>query len=492
MRPINPHNKSFADLGRFLSLDVEISGDFTGLTSNTKFLEAGDLFIALPGAKIHGASFIEEAIAAGSVAALTDGEGAAMIGKMLPVITHPNPRAIADDIASWFYDRPFSAMASVGITGTNGKTTTASILFQLWQMQHREVGMIGTLGTAIGSDFYPGTFTTPEGTELQAIAASMRERALTHVVMEVSSHALAQKRMLGSNFDLVAFTNLTQDHLDFHGSMESYFAAKSLLFTQEYANRGLINIDDAWGKKLQESAHIPVETISREDRKADWHYSSIHQVTGGYEVAIRGAGGVLIEGRVPLVGLHNLDNVLMAVALGVASGLDILAIGRDLERLVGAPGRLEQVSIGQKYLALVDFAHTPDAVTRVLSAVREITSGRVIAVLGCGGDRDAMKRPLMGDALVKGSDLAIFTSDNPRSEDPHAILSAMLDGKESSDHLVIEADRRGAIAIAVSEAVEGDAVIILGKGHELGQEIKGIKHPFEDRIELARAIEQLS
>jgi UDP-N-acetylmuramoyl-L-alanyl-D-glutamate--2,6-diaminopimelate ligase len=492
MRPINQHKKSFAQLGRFLSLDLDLAGDFTGLTSSTKFLEDGDLFIALPGKKVHGASFIDEVIAAGAVAVLTDSEGAALIGEMLPVITHPNPRAIAADIASWFYDRPFSAMASVGITGTNGKTTTASLLLQLWQMQHREVGMIGTLGTTIGADFYPGTFTTPEGTELQAIAASMRERSLTHAVMEVSSHALSQKRMLGSHFDLVAFTNLTQDHLDFHGSMESYFAAKSLLFTQEYANRGLINIDDDWGKKLYESAEIPVEKIAREDRKADWHYSSIHQVTGGYEVAIRGTGGVLIEGRVPLVGVHNLDNVLMAVALGIAGGLDHLAIGRDLERLVGAPGRLEQVSVGQNFLALVDFAHTPDAVTRVLSAVREITSGRVIAVLGCGGDRDATKRPLMGDALVKGSDLAIFTSDNPRSEDPQVILSAMLNGKEESDHLVIETDRRGAIAIAVSEAVEGDTVIILGKGHELGQEIKGVKHPFEDRLELARAIEQLS
>jgi UDP-N-acetylmuramoyl-L-alanyl-D-glutamate--2,6-diaminopimelate ligase len=492
MRPINPHKKSFAQLGRFLSLDLDLAGDFTGLTSSTQFLEAGDLFIALPGKKVHGASFIEEVIAAGAVAVLTDSEGAAMIGEKFPVITHPNPRAIAADIASWFYDRPFSAMASVGITGTNGKTTTASLLLQLWQMQHREVGMIGTLGTTIGADFYPGTFTTPEGTELQAIAASMRERSLTHAVMEVSSHALSQKRMLGSHFDLVAFTNLTQDHLDFHGTMENYFSAKSLLFTQEYANRGFINTDDAWGKKLYQSAEIPVEKIAREDHKADWHYSSIHQVTGGYEVAIRGTGGVLIEGRIPLVGAHNLDNVLMAVALGVASGLDHLAIGRDLERLVGAPGRLEQVSVGQNFLALVDFAHTPDAVTRVLSAVREITSGRVIAVLGCGGDRDATKRPLMGDALVSGSDLAIFTSDNPRSEDPQVILSAMLNGKEASDHLVIEADRRGAIAIAVSEAVEGDTVIILGKGHELGQEIKGIKYPFEDRLELARAIEQLS
>jgi UDP-N-acetylmuramoyl-L-alanyl-D-glutamate--2,6-diaminopimelate ligase len=492
MRPINSHSKSFADLGRFLSLDVEISGNFTGLTTNTEFLEAGDLFIALPGAKIHGASMIDAVVAAGAVGVLTDQDGASLIGEKLPVISHSNPRAIAADIASWFYDRPFAAMASVGITGTNGKTTTASLLFQLWQMQHREVGMIGTIGTTIGADFYPGTFTTPEGTELQAIAAAMRERSLTHVAMEVSSHALAQKRMLGSHFDLVAFTNLTQDHLDFHGTMENYFAAKSLLFTQEYANRGLINIDDAWGKKLYEAAQIPVEKISREDVKADWYYSSIHQVTGGYEVAIRGTGGLLIEGRIPLVGAHNLDNVLMAVALGVASGLDHLAVGRDLERLVGAPGRLEQVSIGQNFLALVDFAHTPDAVTRVLSAVREITPGRVIAVLGCGGDRDSTKRPLMGDALVAGSDVAIFTSDNPRSEDPQAILSAMLNGKEAGDRLAIEADRRGAIAIAVSEADQGDTVIILGKGHELGQEIKGVKHPFEDRIELARAIEQLS
>ena len=492
MRPINPHSKSFSELGRFLSLTVNISGEFTGLTSNTKYLEEGDLFIALPGAKIHGASLVESAIAAGAVGVLTDQEGASLIGEKLPVIAHSNPRSITADIASWFYDRPLSAMASVGITGTNGKTTTASLLFQLWQLQHREVGMIGTLGTTIGADFYPGTFTTPEGTELQAIAAAMRERALTHAVMEVSSHALAQKRMLGSHFDLVSLTNLTQDHLDFHGSMENYFAAKSLLFTQEYANRGLINIDDAWGRKLFEAAQIPVEGVSREDVKADWYYSSIHHVVGGYEVAIRGVGGILIEGRIPLVGSHNLDNVLMAVALGVASGLDHLAIGRDLERLVGAPGRLEQVSVGQNFLALVDFAHTPDAVTRVLSAVREITPGRVIAVLGCGGDRDATKRPMMGDALVTGSDLAIFTSDNPRSEDPEEILSAMLNGKAASDHLVIEVDRRGAIAVAVSEADKGDTVIILGKGHELGQEIKGIKHPFEDRLELARAIEQLS
>ena len=491
MRPINHHSKAFSELSRFLAIDSSIPGEFQGLSSSTRYLQPGDLFIALPGSKAHGATFIDNAITSGAVAVLTDPAGAQIIGEKLPLIVHPNPRSVAADIASWFYGRPFSAMMSVGITGTNGKTTTASLLYQLWRLQQRDVGMIGTVGINIGSDFYPASFTTPEGTELQAIAAAMRERALSHLVMEVSSHALANNRAIGAHFELVAFTNLTQDHLDFHGSMENYFAAKSSLFTGEYANRALVNIDDPWGRILYEKAEIPTESISRDDKDADWHYTSIHPINGGYEVAIRGIGGILIEGTVPLVGAHNLDNTLLAVALGVSTGLDHLAVGRDLEKLVGAPGRLERVDIGQNFLALVDFAHTPDAVSRVLAAVREITPGRVIALLGCGGDRDAGKRPLMGDALVTGSDLAIFTSDNPRSEDPELILAHMLNGKSANEKISIEVDRRGAIAIAVSEAVQGDTVIILGKGHESGQEINGVKHPFEDRIELARAIERL-
>jgi len=310
--------------------------------------------------------------------------------------------------------------------------------------------------------------------------------------MEVSSHALSQKRMLGTKFKVAAFTNLTQDHLDFHGTMEKYFEAKAMLFTQEYSESALINIDDPWGVKLLDNAATPTQTVSRENKAADWHYTAVHPITHGYEVSIRGTGGILIEGRIPLVGLHNLDNALMAVALGVTTGLDPLAIGEDLSRLSGAPGRLESVDLGQKFLALVDYAHTPDAVIRSLRAVREITSGRVIAVLGCGGDRDATKRPLMGNALVEGCDLAIFTSDNPRSEDPAEILAAMSNGRTSDEKVVLEIDRRGAIAIAVSEASAGDTVIILGKGHETGQEIAGVKYPFDDRLELARAIETLS
>jgi UDP-N-acetylmuramoyl-L-alanyl-D-glutamate--2,6-diaminopimelate ligase len=492
MRPINPQSKSFQELGRFLSLDIEIDGSFSGVTTNTSYIEQGDLFIALPGAKSHGASFASVAAEKGALAILTDVQGAKLVSSSLPIIISEDPRNLAADVASWFYGRPFSSIESIGITGTNGKTTTASLLFQLWRLQQRSVGMIGTTGIAIDSDLYPATFTTPEGTELQAIAATMRERCLTHLVMEVSSHALSQKRMLGTKFKVAAFTNLTQDHLDFHGTMEKYFEAKAMLFTQEYSESALINIDDPWGVKLLDIAATPTQTVSRENKAADWHYTAVHPITHGYEVSIRGTGGILIEGRIPLVGLHNLDNALMAVALGVTTGLDPLAIGEDLSRLSGAPGRLESVDLGQKFLALVDYAHTPDAVIRSLRAVREITSGRVIAVLGCGGDRDATKRPLMGNALVEGCDLAIFTSDNPRSEDPAEILAAMSNGRTSDEKVVLEIDRRGAIAIAVSEASAGDTVIILGKGHETGQEIAGVKYPFDDRLELARAIETLS
>jgi UDP-N-acetylmuramoyl-L-alanyl-D-glutamate--2,6-diaminopimelate ligase len=492
MRPLSDRSKSFQDLSNFLTIPISVEGRFTGVTSNTRYIEPGDLFIAIAGEKCHGASFASAAAEKGAVAILTDDTGANLVGGILPTILVSNPKSVSADIASWFFDRPFSRMVSVGVTGTNGKTTVATLLRQLWQKQNRQAGMIGTTGVFIGDDLFPTTFTTPEGSELQAIAATMVERHVTHCVMEVSSHALVQRRMVGSHFTVAAFTNLSQDHLDFHGSMHSYFEAKAKLFTQEYADQAIINIDNSWGSKLFREAQIPAQALSRTSAKADWYFSRITQTPHGYEVAIRGSDGILIEGEFAIVGAHNLDNLLMAVALGVTTGLDPLAIGRDLSSLVGAPGRLESVRLGQKFSALVDFAHTPDAVENVLRAIREVTPGRVIAVLGCGGDRDATKRPLMGDALVAGSDLAIFTSDNPRSEDPEEILLQMVKGRLASDSLIIESDRRGAIAVAVSEATPGDTVVILGKGHESGQEIAGVKYPFDDRLELARAIEEFS
>ena len=309
--------------------------------------------------------------------------------------------------------------------------------------------------------------------------------------MEVSSHAIELNRIKGTHFKFVGFTNLTQDHLDFHGDIESYFKAKARLFDNEYAELGFINIDDEYGAKLFKIAAIPVIGLSKSDRKAQWYFESIVPLQGGYEVAIRGTGGILIEGKIYLIGEHNLDNLLMASAMAFESGIDPLVIGNSFAHLVGAPGRLEQVAIGQKYLALVDYAHTPDAVARVLAALRAQIKGKIIAVLGCGGDRDRTKRPLMGRELLNGSDLAIFTSDNPRSEDPNTILNEMVSGLEIRESDCIVLDRREAIALAVANAADGDCVILLGKGHEVGQEISGVKYPFDDRIELARAIEEL-
>lgn len=463
----------------------------TGIASNTKEIEDGDIFLALPGATVHGAAFIEQAILKGAVAVATD-EAGARHPNSLPTLVISNPRQQAGEISAWIYGHPFRRLSAVGITGTNGKTTTSSLLQQLWSLEGRETGFLGTVGISIGRDEFPTRFTTPEATELQGIAAMMVERHIDNFVMEVSSHALAQLRVRGAHYVAAAFTNLTQDHLDFHGTMEEYFLAKAKLFTTEYSDIGFINIDDDFGRRLVAQCEIPWVSLSRNNSKADWFYNEITSVRQGYEVAIRGTGGILIEGYLPLIGDHNLDNALMAMALSVQTGLDPIAISANMRFLQAVPGRLENVSLGQPFTALVDFAHSPDSVRRVLSTLRKGFSGKIIAVLGCGGDRDRLKRPIMGRALVELADCAIFTSDNPRSEDPEFILSEMIGEIALNDDARAIVDRSLAIQAAVDLAVAGDIVIVLGKGHETGQEIKGIKYPFDDRIELARAIEAKS
>jgi UDP-N-acetylmuramoyl-L-alanyl-D-glutamate--2,6-diaminopimelate ligase len=285
----------------------------------------------------------------------------------------------------------------------------------------------------------------------------------------------------------VGFTNLSQDHLDFHETMDKYFEAKAALFTFEYADLAVINIDDSYGRKLQERTELPVITLSRTNTQANWHYGDISSEYYGAQIAIRGSGGILIEGKVNLHGGYNYDNLLMAVAIAVESGIDPIDIASSLPKLRGASGRLEAVALGQKFAAFVDYAHSPDAVARVLETARELSKGRVIGVLGCGGDRDRSKRSAMGRALDVGSDVAIFTSDNPRSESAEEILKEMTVGIESAS---VISDRAQAIRSAVNEAGDGDVVIILGKGHETGQDIAGVVHSFDDRIELAKAIEE--
>jgi UDP-N-acetylmuramoyl-L-alanyl-D-glutamate--2,6-diaminopimelate ligase len=383
-------------------------------------------------------------------------------------------------------------MFSVAVTGTNGKTTVTTLLHQIAMAASWQSGLVGTVETRIGDEVVAALRTTPEAPELQSLAAAMRERHMRNLFMEVSSHAVSLNRIGGSHFNIAAFTNLSQDHLDFHGDMDTYFAAKAALFSYKYADSAYINIDSSWSKKLMEIQELPVVKISRNDKSADWYFERIETGMHRTAIAIRGTGGILIETSTKLVGDFNLDNLLMAVAISIASGIDPIDIAAITPKLTGAEGRLEKVDLGQSFSALVDYAHSPDSVTRVLAALRESTAGKIIAVLGCGGDRDKSKRPLMGAALIAGSDVAIFTSDNPRSEDPAQIVKEMVSGLTLPASASIELDRKRAIEIAVAAAETGDVVVLLGKGHEPGQEIAGVKHNFDDRLVLAAAIEATS
>ena len=464
------------------------SVNVTGISQSSSAVVTGDLFIALPGEKFHGAQFAADAIEQGAVAVLTDLAGAAMVSGV-PVLVVENPRRAAGVISAWFYEEPMRDLYSVGVTGTNGKTTVTTLLHQIMQAAGRESGLIGTVETRIGSEVLISKRTTPESAELQGLIATMRERHMRNLVMEVSSHAITLERIRGSHFAVVGFTNLSQDHLDFHKSMEEYFLAKSKLFTFEYADLAVINIDDVYGARLAAMTELPVMTLSRTNTKATWHFASITRDYVGAAIAIRGSGGILIEGKTNLQGGFNYDNLLMAVAIATESGIDPIDIAAILPQLTGAVGRLEAVRLGQSFTALVDYAHSPDAVARVLETAHEIATGSVIAVLGCGGDRDASKRSLMGLALRDGADIAIYTSDNPRSEKPEDILVQMVLDIDVQEPNAVVTDRSAAIKAAVNHASAGDVVIVLGKGHEKGQEISGVIYPFDDRIELARAIE---
>lgn len=494
MRPFNSPSQLLADIARSCGAESSLTSQdlqnvlISGITLNDADVQPGDIFIALPGAKRHGAEFAASAFQRGAAAVMTDRAGAAII-KEGSVLVVKNPRLIAGRIAASLYGEPMRDLNCIAITGTNGKTTVTTLLHQIFEAAHRDCGLIGTVATRIGSEVIASTRTTPEATELQAIAAVMKERHMRHLVVEASSHALALHRLEGAYFAIAGFTNLSQDHLDFHGDMESYFATKSTLFNFSLANLACINIDDPYGSRLAESTEIPVVTISRINQKANWHFIEIASESKRTHLKIRGAGGILIETATTLRGGYNFDNLLMAIAIAVESGVDPIDIAAIVPHISGAAGRMEEISVGQDFGAFVDYAHTPDAVSSALKTIREFTSGAVIAVLGCGGDRDASKRSLMGKSLYENSDIAIFTSDNPRSEDPELILQNMASGLVLTGPSKIITDRASAIAYAVSLAKAGDTVAVLGKGHELGQEIKGKTLNFDDRLILAQAIE---
>ena len=460
----------------------------SGVSINAQKVVPGDLFIAFAGANTHGISYLEQAISNGAVAVLSDKK----IEASIPSFIHPKPREIVGAISAWLYGHPFESLKAVGITGTNGKTTTANLVKQIWQLNSIKSGLIGTLGVEIADDKLESARTTPEADDLQAIAAAMVEQGCKNLVMEVSSHAIDQGRIKGAKYEVVAFSNLTQDHLDYHLSMENYFQAKANLFATEYAKAAVINIDDSYGKKLSKQVKIPVVTVSRKESTADWYLAKAEIKNGLYQVEIKSKSGESLSENFALLGDYNLDNLLLAVAIVNSAGLSLDKIASTISKLQSVPGRLESINAGQKFTALVDYAHTPDAVERVIATVKSATSGKIIGVLGCGGDRDASKRSLMGHALFNGCDLAIFTSDNPRSESAEAILKQMTAGIDLGKKGLVELDRKSAINLAVENAQSGDVVLLMGKGHESGQEVNSVVTPFDDRVELAESIKRLA
>ncbi|RKT56892.1 UDP-N-acetylmuramoyl-L-alanyl-D-glutamate--2,6-diaminopimelate ligase [Saccharothrix australiensis] len=461
----------------------------SGVTLRAQHVQPGDLFAALPGARAHGADFAAQAVARGAVAVLTDEAGAAKAGDV-PVLVHPDPREVLGVLASRVYGDPSTRLALFGITGTSGKTTTSYLVDAVLRAAGRVTGLIGTVETRIAGQRLDSALTTPEAPDLHALLAVMAERGVTDVAMEVSSHALRLGRVGGVRFAVAGFTNLSQDHLDFHPDMEDYFRTKARLFDGRAATE-VVCVDTGWGRRLVTPATITVSTTG----DAAWTASDLRvSATGEQAFVAHGPDGLAIPVDLRLPGEFNVANALLAIACLHERGIDPDAIRRGLAG-VRVPGRMQRVDEGQDYAAVVDYSHKPQAVALALDAVRARSAGRIITVLGCGGDRDTAKRPLMGEEAARRSDVLIVTDDNPRSEDPAAIRAAMLRGAldlpEHERGEVLEiGDRASAIRHAVSLARTGDVVVVAGKGHETGQEVAGVVHPFSDVDTLTAAIRE--
>ncbi|MDQ6641369.1 MAG: UDP-N-acetylmuramoyl-L-alanyl-D-glutamate--2,6-diaminopimelate ligase [Actinomycetota bacterium] len=461
--------------------------EVTGLSLGSQRVVPGDLYAGLPGARTHGASYAGEAVDRGAVAMITDSTGATLADRAVPVLVVDRPRAVLGDLAARIYGRPADDLTLLAVTGTQGKTTTTRLAESGMQAAGIRAGVVGTVGTRIDGQDVKTSLTTPEAPDLHALFAVMREHGVTTCAMEVSSHALVMGRVDGVVFDVAAFTNLGRDHLDFHADVEDYFAAKASLFTPQRARRGLVNIDDAHGRRLLDEATIPIRTYSTAGAGADWQAVDVTLGPDGAAFGVRGPGGLSFDARVPLAGDFNVSNALCAIAGAGEAGLDAAAVAAGIGAGAGVPGRFERVDAGQNWLAIVDYAHKPDAVAAALRALRAITAGRLIVVIGAGGDRDTGKRPLMGDIAARLADVLVVTDDNPRTERPADIRAEILagigvDADSGATAEVHEVDgRRAAIALAVGMARSGDTVLVAGKGHETGQEIGGVVHPFDDR-----------
>jgi UDP-N-acetylmuramoyl-L-alanyl-D-glutamate--2,6-diaminopimelate ligase len=490
-------SQSYTDLDSVLNA-VEVvrrSGSNTplhGVEYDSRRVQWGSLFVAMRGGKADGNRYIEQAIRAGASAIATDSaESFDRLRRELPQIAAvevtDGRRALAG-IAANFFLHPERSLKLNGITGTNGKTTTAYLLDAILRQSGRRTMLIGTIEYHIASQVRPSPHTTPESRDLFELFRESVDAGATDAVMEVSSHALSQCRVFGMSFDTAVFTNLTQDHLDYHGTMEGYFASKRTLFDGSQApapRAAILNSDDEYGCKLRETAFSAgsLQVFTYGVRTGDFRAEDLSLSAAGMSFRLKTPGGdALIHAH--LTGRVNAYNILAATAAAVARGLTLETIAEGIASLPGVPGRFESVVEGQDFAVIVDYAHTDDALKNVLAAARDLVApagGRVITVFGCGGDRDRKKRPLMGKAAGVASDIVVLTSDNPRSEDPEAILRDILPGLAGvRSEVLVEADREQAIELAVGLARKGDLVLLAGKGHERTQTLRDRVIPFDD------------
>ncbi|MEV4709504.1 UDP-N-acetylmuramoyl-L-alanyl-D-glutamate--2,6-diaminopimelate ligase [Actinoplanes sp. NPDC049316] len=466
-------------------------GEVTGVTHASGEVHPGDLYAALPGARRHGAEFVAAAAQAGAAAVLTDPAGrAAAEAAGLPVLVVPDPRAVLGVAASAIYGDPTASLTVIGLTGTAGKTSTAYLVESGLRAAGLTTGLIGTVETRLGDLVVDSVRTTPEATDLHAILAAAVERGVQAVVMEVSSHALAMGRVGGVRFTVGGYTNFGLDHLDFHADADDYFAAKAKLFDGR-CRFEVLNADDPALKPLYKPGTIDYSAAG--DTAASWSASAVTGDAFGQRFTAHGPAGD-VDAGVALPGRHNVANALLALAALTAAGVDPQVAADGIAACPGVPGRLERVESPGDVLGVVDYAHKPDAIVAALTALRELATargGRLVCVIGAGGDRDKGKRPLMGAAAARGADLVVVTDDNPRTEDPAAVRAAVRQGAEQAGtpaKIIEVAGRRAAVDEAVRLAGPGDVVAVLGKGHERGQEVNGEVLPFDDRIELAAAL----
>jgi UDP-N-acetylmuramoyl-L-alanyl-D-glutamate--2,6-diaminopimelate ligase len=466
-----------------------------GLAYDSRATEPGFLFAALRGRRQDGHAFIADAVAQGAVAVLVD--RAVVVPPGVTVVRVADTRRALGQVAAALAGHPSRHLVVIGVTGTNGKGATTYLVEAILRAAGRPCGIIGTMGVVVGGAVAPTARTTPEAPELQHALTSMVARSQACVAMEVASHALAQERVAGTRFQVGVFTNLTQDHLDFHGSMEAYRAAKARLFAALPPDGwAVLNADDPASAVMRRVT--PARVITYGIRTpADVRGRDIRLHLKGSEFVLETRAG-RVSVRLRLAGWFNVANALAAAAVGIAQGVPLPTIVEAFAAMPGVPGRFESIEEGQPFAVIVDYAHTPDGLENVLRSARDVADGRLIAVFGCGGDRDRPKRPAMGRIAAEWADLVIVTSDNPRSEDPQAIIDEIRPGVEAAAaareaagrpvRVVYDPDRRRAIATAVAAAGRGDLVLIAGKGHETYQEIGGTRHPFDDREVVREAL----